>query len=232
MNDEHVEDVVVDETTETEQFENAVDALETAEDEAQAETNVEAAEEEVAEEKPELFKIWLDEDGNEDRREPLGPGKHPKGSHKDDAGNLICPYREPVGEKTVHYKIYLDENGNEVDRKVRGKGRIPKRAYRDDDGNTVIPWQEPQEKATSEPVVKTKVYLAKDGETVIDTVQFTKGRLPARAYVDPDDPTRFFVPWQEPKGKKKDTPVVAEQDAPPVEVVEVPETAAEPADTM
>lgn len=180
------------------------------------------------------YAIFLHEDGTEKERKALDPDNKP---YLDEGDNLVIPHGslKSVKPKQMYYKIWLNEEGTEDHREIRKRGRVPDRAYKDNDGNTVIPYETTKVKA--EAVVKTKVYLAKDG-SVIDTKTFTKGRLPKRAYVDPNDSTRFFIPWptdDETESKTEtddvmdESPVIAEQDAPKVERMDI-ETEAEPAD--
>jgi len=68
------------------------------------------------------MKIFLNEDGTERERKPLGRGRHPAGSHKDADGNLVCPHVEKAQKPAVYY-ITLNAEGDEVKREQKGRGR-------------------------------------------------------------------------------------------------------------
>jgi len=77
------------------------------------------------------FKIFLDAEGKEERREPLGRGRPPQGSHRDDDGNLVCPHVERAIVVSPQY-IEVDDEGKEVSRTAKGRGR-PKAGYEKQD---------------------------------------------------------------------------------------------------
>lgn len=88
-------------------------------------------------EKVQKYKIFLDAEGNEIERKPLGPGKPPKNSTKDADGNLICPFVEKVVVSTQNSDyVTLDADGNELHREARkpGRGRPKKGFERQTDG--------------------------------------------------------------------------------------------------
>jgi len=87
-------------------------------------------------EKPQLFKIYMDSEGNEIERKPLTRGKHPANSTKDEAGNLIVtvlPKSKPVDA----FYITLHEDGTEISREHRGvtRGRPKKGFEKQTDGD-------------------------------------------------------------------------------------------------
>ena len=102
------------------------------------------------------FKIFLDAEGKEERREPLGRGRPPQGSSRDDDGNLVCPHVERAIVVSPQY-IEVDDEGNETSRTAKGRGR-PKAGYeKQDDGPFNGHWikvaaapEESDEQTTSE----------------------------------------------------------------------------------
>ena len=125
------------ETQDVEQAETPVTSVEAVE--TPTETPVEPTETPVAEapkvEAPK-FKIWVDKDGTEIERKPLGPGKPPRNSHKDDNGNLICEFVEQTAVKVNGDYVTVDESGTELSRTPRkaGKGRPAKGFKKQHDG--------------------------------------------------------------------------------------------------
>ena len=70
------------------------------------------------------YKIFLDANGKEVERKPLGPGKPLKGSTKGPDGNWYCQFVEKVATtiKNADY-ITLDTDGNVLHREPRKRGR-------------------------------------------------------------------------------------------------------------
>lgn len=121
--------------------------------EAPEETTTEAPAEEPKQPK---FKIFLDAEGEEVKREEIGRGRPPQGSYRDDDGNLVCPYVEQAIVVSPEY-IEVDDEGKEVSRTAKGRGR-PKAGYeKQDDGPFKGHWlkvastpEESDEQTTSE----------------------------------------------------------------------------------
>ena len=66
--------------------------------------------------------IWLDEDGNELKREKKGRGRPPKGSVKRDDGNIyVSPGSQE--DRFVPKYITLDNNGEVIEEAAKGRGR-------------------------------------------------------------------------------------------------------------
>lgn len=101
------------------------------ENETVVETNQDVPADTQKPEKVQKYKIFLDAEGNEIERKPLGPGKPPKNSTKDSDGNLICPFVKKVVSPVQNSDyITLDAEGNELHREPRkpGRGR-PKKGF-------------------------------------------------------------------------------------------------------
>lgn len=67
--------------------------------------------------------IYVDDAGNELKRETKGRGRPPRGAEKQEDGNWIV---RPVEQaKTVGPVMYidLDDSGNEISRRPKGRGR-------------------------------------------------------------------------------------------------------------
>jgi len=109
------------------------------ENETVVETNQDVPADTPKPEKVQKYKIFLNSEGNECGRKPLGPGKPPKNSTKDADGNLICPFVEKVAASPVQNSDYitLDVEGNELHREPRkpGRGRPKKGFERQTDGD-------------------------------------------------------------------------------------------------
>ena len=80
-------------------------------------------------EKQPKFRIVVDDAGNEVSRSPLGRGRPPAGSHRDDNDNLVVPQSalNKTVKDAVEY-IVQDAQGNEISRTPKGRGR-PKPGY-------------------------------------------------------------------------------------------------------
>jgi len=102
-----------------------------------------------------LFKIYLDENGNEEKRVPMTKGKHPFGSYKDAEGNLVIPKVEKpkpvVAPRPDIFVITLDENGNEISRERKTRGRGPAGYTKQESGPYAGHWT-----GTKTPAVSTQ----------------------------------------------------------------------------
>jgi len=82
--------------------------------------------------------IWLDEEGNEVKRQHKGRGRLPKGFVEYDDDNFYFDpnaQEEPEEPKVKPILIWLDDDGNEVKREEKGRGRPPRGFEKRDDGN-------------------------------------------------------------------------------------------------
>jgi len=249
MTDEAVDNVVdgTVHTTETEQSE--VELLEAVETENE-DTDID-----VDTESEDTLEIDLDAEAAAEAADEAERNGEPVDEPVEATEDTTEAPEAPKPEKTVHYKKFLNRDGtvDESRTVVLGKGRRWLDSYIDDNGDLIVPWREPKVKNERKPkepkVTLYKKYLDKDGN--IDeslTVVLGKGRYP-KGYTK-DDKGNVIVPWTKPKVKRtkkadkpaeteaaesavNDTPVVdtvvAEQDAPPVVVVE---DVQEPADMI
>ena len=101
----------------------------------------------VKPEKVQLYKIFVNPDGTEIERKPLGKGRPPKNSKKDEAGNLVVtvvPTPDGTPEKITPMIITLDEAGNEISRTEKGRGRPAKGLIQHTEGQYKGHWVKTQ----------------------------------------------------------------------------------------
>lgn len=135
-----------------------VDAVVETPVEVVASTPVETVE---APQKVQHWKIFVDADGNETKRELLGRGRHPKGARKDENGNLIVSAVNAVSpdgteEKHISMIITLDESGNEISRTEKTRGRPAKGLVKHEDGPYAGHWVRTQKTETAETAETTE----------------------------------------------------------------------------
>ena len=116
----------------------------------------------------EKFKIYVDEDGNEVRREPLRRGRRPKGATVDEEGNLILT-PEVAARKALETVFYidLDASGKEISRRPKGRGRPSPGYTKQESGALVGHWVKAV--ATPTPVETNEV----EATTVVAPVEET-----------------------------------------------------------
>jgi len=198
------------------------------------------------------FKIWLDEVGIEIGRSPLDPKNVPftnddgdlviphqslkftKGPKVAEKGYRIFLGPVADGETPVDYAEVKTIDIPVESAEIRTKGRQPKGSYKNADGDTVVPFAAPDTPKADRFLI---LLDAKGG--VIERVKLGKNHR-MRKGCTRDDAGNITVPWHVTTGqsapvetdetdKAPDTetettesPVVAEQDAPPVESVQEP----------
>jgi hypothetical protein len=82
--------------------------------------------------------VWVDENGQELKREPKGRGRPPKGAEKRDDGNFYVP---PVEEsRFVSKYIVLDDDGNVLEEEPKGRGRAKPGFEKMDEGQYKGHW--------------------------------------------------------------------------------------------
>ncbi len=67
-----------------------------------------------------VFIIWLDDKGEEVRREKKGRGRPPKGTEKRDDGNF---YVQPSTVDDTIYYVTTDTDGKVISKTPKGRGR-------------------------------------------------------------------------------------------------------------
>ena len=82
--------------------------------------------------------IFVDENGNELRREPKGKGRPPRGAERQDNGDFIV---RPVQDETFHPEyVDLDAEGNVLSRSLKGRGRAKPGYEKQDSGDFEGHW--------------------------------------------------------------------------------------------
>lgn len=116
--------------------------------------------------------IYVDENGNELRRETKGRGRPPRGAEKQEDGNFIV---RPLKDETFHPEyVDLDAEGNVLSRSLKGRGRAKPGYVKQEDGEHKGHWvkkvtEEVEDKEDSK-VTATDVTVvgANDVTTVIE----------------------------------------------------------------
>lgn len=119
--------------------------------------------------------IYVDENGNELRRETKGKGRPPRGAKKQEDGNFIV---HPVKDETFHPEyVDLDSEGNVLSRSPKGRGRAKPGYVKQEDGEYKGHWTKT---VTNEDTDKTDVTVteatvtsANDVTTVTEDVTAT-----------------------------------------------------------
>lgn len=102
--------------------------------------------------------IYVDENGNELRRETKGRGRPPRGAEKQEDGNFIV---RPVKDETFHPEyVNLDVEGNVLSRSPKGRGRAKPGYIKQEDGEHKGHWvkkvtEEVENKEDSDTTVMT-----------------------------------------------------------------------------
>ncbi|MFW6172904.1 MAG: hypothetical protein ACOC5T_04095 [Elusimicrobiota bacterium] len=82
--------------------------------------------------------IYVDDNGNELRREIKGKGRPPRGSEKQENGDFIV---RPVKDETFHPEyVDLDSEGNVLSRSLKGRGRAKPGYVKQTDGEYKGHW--------------------------------------------------------------------------------------------
>lgn len=116
--------------------------------------------------------IYVDENGNELRRETKGKGRPPRGAERQEDGNFIV---HPVKDETFHPEyVDLDSEGNVLSRSPKGRGRAKPGYVKQTDGEHKGHWiktvneDDSEDTKTNITVTEATVTSANDVTTVTE----------------------------------------------------------------